>query len=131
MPKTTPTVSLGVDKAAELFNGFADPTRLRLLSLIAHCKEICVCDLENVTKLPQARISRHLANLRHSDLVNTRRDGVWIYYSLKAPETPLQKSLLDAIRNAHHSVNQLAEDLETLRCVPCCSPQTVQIKLPK
>src|SRR5688572_14023218 len=131
MSKTSSNVSLGVDKAAELFNGFADPTRLRLLSLISHCKEICVCDLEAVTGLPQARISRHLANLRHSDLVNSRRDGVWIYYSLKQPETPLQKTLLDAIKNAHTSVEQLKVDLETLQCTPCCSPQTVQIKLPK
>ena len=49
MSKTTTNVSLGVDKAAELFSGFADPTRLRLLSLISHCNEICVCDLESVT----------------------------------------------------------------------------------
>src|SRR5690349_11074266 len=130
MAKTAPNTSLGVDKAAELFNGFADPTRLRLLSLISHCNEICVCDLETVTGLPQARISRHLANLRHSDLVNSRREGVWIYYSLKRPDTPLQKSLIDAIKSAHQTVGQLATDLETLRSTPCCSPQTVQIKLP-
>lgn len=131
MAKLNSNGSIDVEKAAELFGGFADPNRLRLLSLIAHCKEICVCDLETVTGLPQARISRHLAKLRHNELVSTRRDGVWIYYSLKQPRSPLQKALIQTIKNAYHTIGQLALDLETLRRTPCCSPQTMQIKLPK
>ena len=61
----------------------AEPTRLRILNLIlARGPEMCVCDLVSVLKLPQSTISRHLMTLRHLGLLSTRRDGLWINYSL-------------------------------------------------
>lgn len=65
-----------------LFQILGDPTRLRILALLAARAELCVCDFTRVLKLSQPMISRHLAQLRAAALVSDRRDGVWIHYRL-------------------------------------------------
>jgi ArsR family transcriptional regulator len=64
-----------------LFRALADPTRLRLLNLMAD-QEVCVCYLVEILGLPQPKISRHLAYLRAAGLVDARRDGKWMHYKL-------------------------------------------------
>jgi ArsR family transcriptional regulator len=65
----------------KLFLALSDKTRLRLLSLMAD-GEVSVGYLADKLGESQPKISRHLAYLRSADLVTTRRDGKWIYYSI-------------------------------------------------
>jgi ArsR family transcriptional regulator len=67
-----------------LYDCLCDATRLRLVSLLA-VQPLCVCHFEAVLKLPQARISRHLAHLRRHGLVVTTQRGPWRIYSLATP----------------------------------------------
>lgn len=71
-------------KTAQLFKALSDETRLRILALLT-AGELCVCDLMAVLELPQSTVSRHLAYLRNSGLVEDRRQGVWMYYRLAVP----------------------------------------------
>ena len=64
-----------------------DKTRLRLLDLMADA-EVSVGDFTEALGESQPKISRHLAYLRSSGLVNTRRDGKSIYYSIRWPDDP-------------------------------------------
>lgn len=76
------------DYAAELesfFMALADKTRLRLLHLMVD-GEVSVGDFTEALGVSQPKISRHLAYLRGSGLVNTRRDGKSIYYSIRWPQ---------------------------------------------
>src|ERR1700691_55615 len=75
----------------------ADENRLRLLCLITG-GEICGCYLQEVLQTNQPKISRHLAYLRRAGLVETRRDGKWMHYRLKALESDFQKILDDTLR---------------------------------
>ena len=68
-----------------LLMALADKTRLRLLYLMAD-GEISVGDLTAAIGVSQPKISRHLAYLRSSGLVNTRREGKSIYYSIRWPQ---------------------------------------------
>ena len=56
------------------FKALADQTRLRILGLL-QAGEICVCDIHGSLGLPQPTVSRHLAYLRKSGLVATRKEG--------------------------------------------------------
>lgn len=128
------TSSLTLDKATEVLSAMSDPTRLRLLSLIAHNGEICVCDLIEITELPQPKVSRHLAILRHAGLVNDRREGQWMHYSLAKAETDYHRSLLTTLKKAHEAVPELKEDLSRLATCSCCnlsSKLVTEIELPK
>ena len=68
-------------KAADFLKALAHENRLVILCLLAE-RERSVTELEELLALSQATVSQQLARLRHEGLVETRRDGRAIYYSL-------------------------------------------------
>jgi ArsR family transcriptional regulator, arsenate/arsenite/antimonite-responsive transcriptional repressor len=84
-PKHLAGPALSPDEATTLaarFKAVADPTRLRLLSLIAAHEggEACVCDLTPAFDLSGPTISHHLKVLREAGLITGERRGTWIHY---------------------------------------------------
>ncbi|UOH19175.1 metalloregulator ArsR/SmtB family transcription factor [Acinetobacter sp. NyZ410] len=69
------------------FKCLSDETRLNIVTLIAENRELCVCDLTEKLQLSQPKISRHLALLRSSGLLQDRRQSQWVYYSIN-PQLP-------------------------------------------
>jgi ArsR family transcriptional regulator len=98
----------------DLFRAFSDPTRLRILNLLQHQKQICVGDLCEVLGEAQPKVSRHLASLREAGLVQIRRDGKWKFYSLARAPTPLHRTLLRCVRTCLSEFDELASDRERL-----------------
>lgn len=68
-------------RRAELFNVLADPNRLRLLSALAK-QELCVCDLAAGLKMGESAVSHQLRVLKSMRMVNYRKEGRNVYYSL-------------------------------------------------
>lgn len=68
-------------KASDFLKALSHENRLLLLCLLAE-KERSVTDLENILSLRQPTVSQQLARLRLDGMVDTRRDGKTIYYSL-------------------------------------------------
>jgi len=73
-----------VDDLDAVFKGFADPTRIRILSVLA-AGELCVCDIVDILRLPQPAVSRHLAYLRRMGLVDATREWKFAHYRLAKP----------------------------------------------
>jgi len=72
----------------------ADPTRLRVVAALrAH--ELCVCELCDALEATQSTLSTHLTLLRQGGLVQTRKEGKWIYYGLSADVAPLTESFFE------------------------------------
>lgn len=71
--------------ASELLKALAHEGRLLILCLLAE-GEKSVTELEEAMRMPQAAVSQQLARLRFDRLVNTRRDGRTIYYSIASKE---------------------------------------------
>lgn len=67
----------------EVFKALGDPTRLRILNLLARNGETCVCVIVDELQLGQSAVSHHMAALRHAGLLRSRRQGQWIHYSLQ------------------------------------------------
>lgn len=68
----------------EVFKALGDPTRLRIVRMLASNGETCVCRMVDELGMNQPAISHHMAKLKHAGLVHARREGQWIHYSLKA-----------------------------------------------
>ena len=84
-----PVVSgvLGLAEAqrlAKALKAVADPTRLRLLSIVAahQDSEACVCDLTKPVGLTQGTVSHHLKVLVDAGLLTREQRGKWAYYAL-------------------------------------------------
>lgn len=88
---------------------FADPTRLRILVLLRH-REMCVCDLVDVLKVPQPTASRHLARLRQAGLVTVRKEGFWTFYSLIAARNSFHACLLQCLDHCVEDTPSLISD---------------------
>lgn len=74
----------------KLFKALSDETRLRIMVLLSE-KELCVCQLEWALRLNQAKVSRHLTVLKNAGLLQDRREGLWVFYSLTEPKNELKK----------------------------------------
>ena len=66
---------------ADLFKGFADPTRVHILTLLQE-KELCVTEIAEAVELSQSAISHQLRILKQMHLIKFRREGKNIWYSL-------------------------------------------------
>jgi ArsR family transcriptional regulator len=84
------------NEPALLFKTLADPTRLRLLNLLAH-GETCVCELADTLRVVQPKVSRHLARLKRARLVDARRSGKWTHYRWAQQGHPLVQHVLEGL----------------------------------
>jgi ubiquinone/menaquinone biosynthesis C-methylase UbiE/DNA-binding transcriptional ArsR family regulator len=102
-----------VNASWDILKTLSDPTRLRLLALLAR-EELSVAELQEILGMGQSRISSQLALLRTVNLVTDRREGKNAFYSLRAN---LPAKTLSLIKAAIESVGELpvmAEDRENL-----------------
>ena len=65
----------------QIYQCLCDPTRLRILNLLAD-GELCVCHFQEILGEPQVKISKHLAYLRTRGLVEARKEANWMIYRL-------------------------------------------------
>ncbi len=82
-----------LESLESLFLSLSDKTRLRLLGLMSN-DEVSVGFLADSLGQSQPKVSRHLAYLRNTGLVSTRRDGKWIYYAIQPPADPDVRQVL-------------------------------------
>ena len=94
----------------KLFKAFSDETRLRILNLLAQ-RDHCVCEFQSILRVPQPTISRHLACLRRTTLVRTRRHGKMILYSLSPARDSVHASLLRCLRGCFAEIGFLRRDI--------------------
>jgi len=66
----------------EVFAALGDPTRLRIVQMLAQRGEMCVCHIVDELAMNQPAVSHHIAKLKQAGLLNARKKGQWIYYSL-------------------------------------------------
>lgn len=98
-----------VDELEGLFKALADKTRLRILALLGS-NEVCVCHIHDSLNLPQPTVSRHLAYLRKSGIVEARRDGVWMHYQVSRSLSPVIKDLVTATLSALQQLPAATQD---------------------
>jgi ArsR family transcriptional regulator, arsenate/arsenite/antimonite-responsive transcriptional repressor len=75
--------------AAQAFRALSDPTRVRLLSMVASAPdgEVCVCELVPRLEVSQPTVSHHLKVLHDAGILERERRGSWAYYRLRPGAT--------------------------------------------
>lgn len=95
-----PPQPLTLELAVSTFKALADPVRLQLILQLRNRRECSVGELVDALALPQSTVSRHLAVLRHSHLVLTRRDSTIVHYRLADPH--VGDLVIQAFSHADH-----------------------------
>src|SRR5689334_7141935 len=110
---------VGVRPLTKLFRALGDETRLRIVALLSH-GELCVCHIEKALELSQPNVSRQLAILRAAGVVDTRREGSWIYYSIAPQEHAAVDAMLGALVQSFGAERAIRADHAKLR--KSCGP---------
>lgn len=72
-----------MERLLTIFKALSEKTRLRILKLLEN-GELCVCDITDALNMTQPNISFHLGMLKEAGLINDRKEGRWMHYSLNA-----------------------------------------------
>ena len=111
------------ERLSRVFRALSTPARIRIFAGIGH-GEACVCHLEALLDLRQAYISQQLMEMRDADLVDTRRDGRYIFYRLTEPgllAVLLEVGRLFAIPNQEIEALVNSDPLPHCCCPDCLS----------
>jgi len=106
-----------MDKLTTIFGALSDPIRLRILALIAHETELCVCELVEALEMPQPKISRHCRALNEANIVNSRREAQWVLYSIADDIPDWAKQAIGAAIEGVKQDPQYVADCERLKTV--------------
>ncbi len=105
----------------DFFNVLSDDTRLRCLMLLCAHQELCVCELEFALNLSQSKISRHLLLLKLNGLIQKRRCGQWMLYSMYADLSQFKTDIIQLITAQAKEKALFKSDsarLSTMQCRP-------------
>ena len=106
----------------KVFQALGDKTRLRILGLLL-TGEVCVCHIHESLGVSQPKASRHLAYLRRSGLVETRRQGLWVYYRLAETGDSLIRTIRDVVSHTLGHLPPIRKDAARLqKKTGCCLP---------
>lgn len=106
-------------KPSEVFQSLADPTRIRIVRLLAETREeACLCELVDSLQEPQYKLSRHIKMLRQAGLLTAEKEGRWVYHRL-VESIPYLDRVHEALKALPDVDGSFARDLENFRRRMC------------
>lgn len=94
-----------------IYQCFCDPTRLRIIHLLTH-GPLCVCHFQEILRLPQTKVSQHLAYLRKHELVECTRHQTWMIYSLPSKPSAELEANLKCLQDCAPTDKRFRDDLK-------------------
>ncbi len=102
----------------------SDKNRLKIVKMLQH-RELCVCEIQTGLGLAQPTVSKHLKILEDAGLIISRKDGLWVNYSINSkPDNPFVSSMLGNLRHwleEDSEVKTLIEKLPQLNRETICN----------
>jgi ArsR family transcriptional regulator len=92
-----------------LFKAIADQTRLKIVVLLS-CGEMCACQLLDNFNVTQPTLSYHMRILCDSGIVNGRRNGAWMYYSINDAVIETISEFLSEIKSSKDKCMSKCDD---------------------
>ena len=84
-------------RIAQIFKALCDENRIRILKLL-HNGEMCACKLLEEMNITQPTLSHHMKTLLDSGIVNGRKEGKWMHYSISEEGLEKAQKYLDYLK---------------------------------
>ncbi|HET6488190.1 MAG TPA: metalloregulator ArsR/SmtB family transcription factor [Syntrophales bacterium] len=81
-----------------VMKALSDPSRVKVIKMLQH-KQMCVCEIRAALGLAQPTVSKHLKALEDAGLVQSKKDGLWVNYSLSDGGSPYAEALLGNLQH--------------------------------
>lgn len=92
-------------RRAAVLKAMGHPSRLAMVEALAD-GERCVCELQELVGSDMSTVSKHLSVLKHAGLVDDRKEGLKVYYSLRVPCVTRFISCVDQVMRAHAELQE-------------------------
>ena len=102
----------------------SDPNRVRALMAL-QASELCVCQIIELLSLAPSTVSKHMAVLGQARLVETRKEGRWVYYRLPENPDPLLGRAIEWVRAATADDEQILADAKAIGAIKRTDKKTL------
>lgn len=113
-----------MDKMTAIFKALSDRNRLRIVSALLNQNELCACQVTELIQVTGATASRHMGVLISSGLVESRKDGRWVYYRVRREQADTE-ALISWIKSRLNSDSDIECDSKRLQEIMSCEPQNI------
>ena len=107
----------------KVFKALSDPNRFRIVAALLHTPELCACQVTELLEISGASVSRHLALLTESKLLNSRKNGRWIFFRLT--QNRAFQPLIDWTADKIETDRQIKTDLERVEQILSVVPEEI------
>ena len=97
----------------KFFKALGDKSRLRILKML-EIRPMCVCEIRYILKLSQPTVSGHLKVLKEAGLVEDKKNGLWVTYSIKKDR--LNNEVLNILKNLDKD-SKIRKDLKLVKSI--------------
>ncbi len=96
----------------------SNSTRLKIVNMLSHRKNMCVCELQSVLGMTQPSVSQHLKVLEQAGIIEQCRNGMWVEYSLvDLEDEDCLKKLLEIVCNCMEQDEEIAKIVAVLASI--------------
>ncbi len=101
----------------KVFKALSDKNRLRIMKML-EAKPMCVCEITAVLNLAPSTVSKHLSLLHEAELIEDRKEGRWVNYSLPSKsQIPFVSEMLKLLRRSLRDDPEVLVDMEKAKKV--------------
>ena len=108
-----------MEKITTIAKALSEEKRLRILMAL-HGQELCSCEISGLLDLTDSTVSTHMAILKRAGLVESRKDGRWVYYRLPKEAGPKVQAALNWVYAALKNTPGIKEDEAKLKGAKAC-----------
>ena len=109
-----------MNKTLEILKALSDRNRLRVVAALMHIDELCACQVVELLQVTGATASRHLGLLIRTGIVESRKEGRWVYYRLVDSIDP---RLFQWLERELKTEAGLEADRQMIETIVACEPE--------
>lgn len=98
----------------EIMKALSDENRLRIVNILLE-RRLCVCEMEVMLDMNQSNVSRHLGKLKQAGIIESNKDGLWVFYSVADHFKNNHQLLLEYLQTEINNLPQAKEDILRLK----------------
>ncbi len=112
-----------METTTHLLKALSEPGRLRIVMALTENRELCACQITELLRLSGATVSRHLAQLTSCGLLESRKEGRWVFFRLIRSASTA--ALLSWLKTRLSDDPEILGDTEALRRIVACGPEGI------
>jgi DNA-binding transcriptional ArsR family regulator len=118
------TGDITMDDFMDITKALSDENRVRILMSLQK-RELCVCQIIELLGLAPSTVSKHISILKHAKLIKSRKDGLWMHYSLPSKPSAEIKQIIEWVCCSLGKNEKIQADIRKMNKILKMKPETI------